>query len=67
MKEEKKQKIIWNFDNVVSEEEQIKRIEIFNDTLIDIISDYYIKQKNNTLNGFKTAHNVHNKLSTDYN
>lgn len=43
---EKKWEMIWNFDNVVSEEEQVKRINIFNETIIDIAADHYIKEKN---------------------
>lgn len=46
MKEENEQKIIWNFDNVVSKEEQEKRYQIFENTLVDIIADYYAKEKN---------------------
>lgn len=44
-KDETKQEIIWNFDNVVPMDEQIKRVGTFNDILTDIIADYYIKEK----------------------
>ena len=43
--EEKKQEIIWNFDNVVSEEEQLKRINLFNEIIVDIGANHYIDEK----------------------
>jgi len=44
-REEKKQEMIWNFDNVVSEEEQIKRIDLFNEIIIDIAVTHYLNEK----------------------
>jgi hypothetical protein len=45
---EKKQEIIWNFDNVVSEAEQLKRIDLFNEIIIDIAVNHYIDEKKNS-------------------
>ena len=45
MSDEKKQKMIWNFDNALPEEEQIKRIDKFNNLAAEIGVNYYMQNK----------------------
>jgi hypothetical protein len=42
---ELKQEMVWNFENVLSEEEQLERFKKFNEIVVDIAADYYINEK----------------------
>lgn len=45
MADEKKQKMIWNFENTLSKEEQIKRVDNFNNLVAEIAANYYMQIK----------------------